>query len=102
MITTTQMKMLNRWHIVGMMQDMYGVVYILPQKAFGGEFIHVIFYAENLNFTTYSSNEFFDTWSLISTNLDRKFIARIYGKIHVFCINKFSPNAFWCKIYTTP
>ena len=37
---------------------LYGMVYILPQKAFEGEFIHVISYAENLNFTTYSSNEF--------------------------------------------
>ena len=33
------------------------MVYILPQKAFGGEFIHVISYAENFNFTTYSINE---------------------------------------------
>ena len=36
----------------------YGMVYILPQKVFEGEFIHVISYAENFNFTTYSSNEF--------------------------------------------
>ena len=40
------------------MDEFYGVVYILQQKAFGGEFNHVISYAENLNFTTYSSNEF--------------------------------------------
>ena len=38
--------------------NMYGVVYILPQKVIEGEFIHVISYAENFNFTTYSSNEF--------------------------------------------
>ena len=39
-------------------QSLYGGVYILPQKVFEGEFIHVISYAENFDFTTYSSNEF--------------------------------------------
>ena len=34
----------------------YGMIFILPQKAFGGEFIHVISYVENFNLTTYSSN----------------------------------------------
>ena len=33
-------------------------VYFLLQKVFEGEFIHVIAYAENFYFTTYSSNEF--------------------------------------------
>ena len=46
----------------------------------------------------------FDTWSLNSTNLDRKFIARICGKIKVFCLgdhmNKFSSECFlWLNIY---
>ena len=36
----------------------YGGVQILPQKAFERGFIHMMAYAENLNFTTYSSNEF--------------------------------------------
>ena len=36
----------------------YGGVYFLLQKVFEGEFIHVIAYAENFYFTTYSSNEY--------------------------------------------
>ena len=32
----------------------YGGILILPQKVFEGEFIHVMAYAENINFTTYS------------------------------------------------
>ena len=52
----------------------YGRVQILPQKVFEGEFIHVIAYAENLNFTTYSSNEFsvqirWNTWSHVKTQI---------------------------------
>ena len=37
---------------------MYGRVQILPQKVFEGEFIHVMAYAEKLNFTTYAIKEF--------------------------------------------
>ena len=53
---------------------LYGVVYILPQKALEREFIHVISFAENFYFITYSSNEFsvqirWITWSHVKTQI---------------------------------
>ena len=48
----------SRFGYYWIMMKPYGGVYFLLQKVFEGEFIHVIAYAENFYFTTYSSNEY--------------------------------------------